>query len=214
MSKIQYSDDFAFYQQLKLYYDKNRKKIRSRYNSLTKKFLDYNDKESNPDAYLRLPQFEALEIYVFIKEFMDNPHVFEMFDDWRKSRNKFADASYYSVNRNGQLSIFDTGTEAVTDVLFKQMKKYEEKYPNYASLSVEKIIERNPQAVMLITHGEPEAVREAFDKEMAQNAAWKNLDAVKNGKVTILPSDLFGTNPGTRIIEALEEMKKQLEAVK
>ncbi len=90
----------------------------------------------------------------------------------------------------------------------------EEKYPNYASLSVEKIIERNPQAVMLITHGEPEAVREAFEKEMAQNAAWKNLDAVKNGKVTILPSDLFGTNPGTHIVDALEEMQKQLEAVK
>lgn len=70
MANIQYTEEFAFYQQLKFYYDSNRGKIRSRYNDLTKKFLAYNDKSENPDAFLRLPQFEALEMYVFIKEFM------------------------------------------------------------------------------------------------------------------------------------------------
>ena len=34
--------DFAFYEQLWEYYSKNRGKIRSRYNDLTKKFLAYN----------------------------------------------------------------------------------------------------------------------------------------------------------------------------
>lgn len=67
MANIQYTEEFAFYQQLKFYYDSNRGKIRSRYNDLTKKFLAYNDKSENPDAFLRLPQFEALEMYVFIK---------------------------------------------------------------------------------------------------------------------------------------------------
>jgi len=85
-----------------------------------------------------------------------------------------------------------------------------DKYPQYASLSIEKIIERNPSVVMLITHGDPEAVKAAFEQEMEKNAAWKNLDAVKNGKVIILPSHLFGTNPGTRVIEALETMKESL----
>lgn len=60
MANIQYTEEFAFYQQLKFYYDSNRGKIRSRYNDLTKKFLAYNDKNENPDAFLRLPQFEAL----------------------------------------------------------------------------------------------------------------------------------------------------------
>lgn len=130
--KVQYNtEDFAFYQQLKYYYDTNRGKIRSRYNDLTKKFLAYNDKRENPDAFLREPQFEALEMYVFIKEFMGNSQVYEMFDEWRKREGRFSDASYYAVAKSGQIDIFDTGTEVVTDMLFKQMKKYQESYPNY-----------------------------------------------------------------------------------
>lgn len=128
---IEYIEEFAFYQQLKYYYDLNRGKIRSRYNDLTKKFLAYNDKKENPDAFLRTPQFEALEMYVFIKEFMGNPQVYEMFDDWRNRRDKFSDASYYSVDKSGQSSIFEYETEEETDVLFKQMKQYREVYPNY-----------------------------------------------------------------------------------
>ena len=131
MGNIQYAEEFAFYQQLKFYYDSNRGKIRSRYNDLTKKFLAYNDKSENQDAFLRLPQFEALEMYVFIKEFMGNPQVYEMFDDWRNRREKFSDASYYSVRQGGQIRLFDNESEIVTDTLFKQMKKYKEVYPNY-----------------------------------------------------------------------------------
>lgn len=92
--------------------------------------------------------------------------------------------------------------------------KQDENYPQYAQLSVEKIIERNPEVVMLITHGDPSGVKEAFEKEMKQNAAWKNLDAVKNGNVSILPADLFGSNPGVKIADAIDEMQNQLSAVK
>lgn len=87
----------------------------------------------------------------------------------------------------------------------------EENYPQYASLSTEKIIERNPEAVMLITHGDPDAVKAAFQGEMEKNPAWKNLDAVKNGKVTVLPSHLFGTNPGTKVADALQVMIDSLK---
>ncbi|RGC41370.1 type III restriction endonuclease [Faecalibacterium prausnitzii] len=67
-------------------------------------------------------------MYVFIKEFMNNAQVYELFDDWRNKRNRFSEASYYS---NGQLRLGDALTEKQTDVLFKQMKKYRESYPNY-----------------------------------------------------------------------------------
>ena len=123
-------EDFAFYEQLWFYYTTNRGKIRSRYNDLTKKFLAYNDKKENPDAFLREPQFEALEMYVFIKEFMNNAHMYELFDDWRKRQNKFSDASYYTVHRGGQGSLFDLGN-AQNETIFKQMKKFKEDYPNY-----------------------------------------------------------------------------------
>lgn len=90
----------------------------------------------------------------------------------------------------------------------------DEKFPQYASLSPERIIERNPEVVMLITHGDPSGVKESFEKEMKQNAAWKNLDAVKNDKVVILPAELFGSNPGTKITEAIDSMQGYLAEVK
>lgn len=126
-----FDPNFSFNQQLWYYYQTNRGKIRSRYNDLTRKFLAYNDSEENPTAFLRKPQFEALEMYVFIKEFMKNQQVYEMFDDWRHKRNNFSDASYYALEKNGQLRLFDAPTERQTDTLFKQMKKYREEYPNY-----------------------------------------------------------------------------------
>ena len=126
-----YDSNFSFHEQLWHYYTANRGKIRSRYNDLTRKFLAYNDSEENPHAFLRRPQFEALEMYVFVKEFMGNPQVYQMFDDWRNKRGNFSDASYYSLSKSGQITIFDAPTEKITDTLFKQMKKYREAYPNY-----------------------------------------------------------------------------------
>ena len=122
--------DFAFYEQLWEYYSKNRGKIRSRYNDLTKKFLAYNDSNENSDAFLREPQFEALEMYVFVKEFMDNAHMYQMFDEWRKRDNRFSDASYYTIHKGGQGTLLDMGDEQ-NEIVFKQMKKYKEDYPNY-----------------------------------------------------------------------------------
>ena len=69
-------------------------------------------------------------MYVFIKEFMGYPQVHEMFDDWRKRQNKFSDRSYYTVHKGGQGSMMDMGDEQ-NEIIFKQMKKYREKYPNY-----------------------------------------------------------------------------------
>lgn len=122
-----FSSEFSFNFQLWAYYQENRGKIRSRYNDLTKKFLAYNDKEENPDAFLRTPQFQALEMYVFVKEFLNNKQMHEIFDDWRKRKNNFSDASYYSVPG----TLFDAPTAEQTDILFKQMKEYRESYPNY-----------------------------------------------------------------------------------
>lgn len=129
-SSMTFVEDFAFYEQLWNYYISNRGKIRSRYNDLTKKFLAYNDRNENPDAFLRTPQFEALEMYVFIKEFMNNAHMFQMFDDWRNHRDKFSDVSYYTIHKRGQITLLDLGDEQ-NEAIFKQMKKYRESYPNY-----------------------------------------------------------------------------------
>lgn len=85
-------------------------------------------------------------------------------------------------------------------------------YPQYAQLSNERIVEANPQYIFIMTHGNSEQVKESFLKEMSHNAAWNNVDAVKQQHVEILPNDLFGTNPGTRVMEALSLMCDQLSA--
>lgn len=120
---------FSFFQALRFYYDINRGKIRRNYKDLTRKYLDYNDKSLNPEAFLRKPQFEALEMYVFIKEFMNNEQMFKIFDEWRNKRDRFSDASYYTVDR-GQISFYELSAERSKDI-FNQMRKYSESYSNY-----------------------------------------------------------------------------------
>ena len=55
--------DFAFFHFLWQFYQANRGSIRSHYKELTRKFLDFNNPDKNPKAFLRQPQFEALETY-------------------------------------------------------------------------------------------------------------------------------------------------------
>lgn len=88
-----------------------------------------------------------------------------------------------------------------------------EAYPQYAQLNTERIIEANPQYILLMSHGDPEAVESGFIKEMEKNPAWSNLDAVKAGNIEVLPADLFGTNPGTRVVEAMELLEELLSSV-
>lgn len=87
-------------------------------------------------------------------------------------------------------------------------------YPQYAQLNTERIIESNPEVILLMSHGNPEEVKDSFMNEMKKNAGWKDLDAVKNERFIILPSDLFGTNPGTRVTESLEFLQKIFKELK
>lgn len=77
-------------------------------------------------------------------------------------------------------------------------------YPQYAALNPERVVEANPQFILIMTHGNAEEVRRGFEQEIRQNAAWSSLDAVVHNRVSVLPSDLFSTNPGTRVAQALQ----------
>ena len=79
---------FEFFTNLKHFYDDNKPSIRKHYKELTKRILDYND-PAKGNAFLRRPQFEALEMYVFLKEFTNNRKVHEIFKDWYEGKNGF-----------------------------------------------------------------------------------------------------------------------------
>ena len=125
--------DFAFFQFLWQFYQANRGTIRSHYKELTRKFLDFNNPERNPKAFLRQPQFEALETYVFLKEFLGNAKVEEIFQQWFAKQGRFAGRAEGGVvsGSAGQVGLFDKITQDQYQAVFAAMRKNSRVYPNY-----------------------------------------------------------------------------------
>lgn len=88
-----------------------------------------------------------------------------------------------------------------------------ERFPQYAQLDMEKIIEADPEVIFFITAGPQEETVKAFTGEMEQNPAWGNIQAIQEDHFISLPNDLFGANPGSRIVESLDYLHEELESI-
>ena len=119
---------FEFFSNLKRFYDENKPAIRKHYKELTKRILDYND-PSKGNAFLRKPQFEALELYVFLKEFGGNRKVHEIFRDWHDGKNGFEQAKFaLSETKEGQISF-------MKELMFTNPEEYKKAFNYLASAS-------------------------------------------------------------------------------
>ncbi|MCL1861883.1 MAG: DEAD/DEAH box helicase family protein [Proteobacteria bacterium] len=128
--------DFAFFRFLWQFYQDNRGAIRQHYKELTRKFLDFNNPDKNPKAFLRQPQFEALETYVFLKEFLGNAKVEEIFRAWYERSGKFEGRKFGSFLGTAGQEMFAFGESDELElnsykVLFERMRKNSRAYPNY-----------------------------------------------------------------------------------
>lgn len=128
--------DFPFYRYLSLFISQERKRIYKEFEKLTKKFLTFNNPDENVEAYLRKPQFEALEMYVFLKEFCENKHLNEIFEDWFYKQNKFDGREIMGLESSGQINLFENEFRFEEDkdlylAVFNQIKEFEQSYPNY-----------------------------------------------------------------------------------
>lgn len=128
--------DFAFFRFLWRFYQDNRGAIRQNYKELTRKFLDFNNPDRNPKAFLRQPQFEALETYVFLKEFLGNAKVEEVFKAWYERSGKFEGRKFGSFLGTAGQEMFEFGESDELElnsykVLFDKMRKNSRVYPNY-----------------------------------------------------------------------------------
>lgn len=86
--------------------------------------------------------------------------------------------------------------------------------PQYAELSLERVIAANPDLILFITHGgDAEEIKASFKKQYESNPAWAGLNAVKNDRFEVLPANLFAANPGIRAPEAIEVINKMLHQV-
>ncbi|MFM5070299.1 TnsA endonuclease N-terminal domain-containing protein [Aeromonas veronii] len=128
--------DFAFFHFLWQFHQANRGAIRTHYKELTRKFLDFNNPERNPKAFLRQPQFEALETYVFLKEFLGNAKVETIFKAWFERTGKFEGRNFGSFRGTAGQEMFSFGDSDELELssyqqLFDKMRKNSRAYPNY-----------------------------------------------------------------------------------
>lgn len=119
--------DFTFFTYLRTFYTENRGRIRNHFRDLSKKFLNFNDPESG--AFLREPQFEALEMYVFLKEYLNNRHVHQIFTDWYEKQNGFEGRSNMGVEQG--LLFGDLDTDQYQQIFDYIRKSGVRNYPNY-----------------------------------------------------------------------------------
>jgi len=136
MAKKQKSIEFQFYKYLEIFFQQERKRIYKEFKPLTRKFLDFNNPE-NQTAYLRKPQFEALEIYVFLKEFCNNEYLSKIFQEWFNKQGPFENRLTIGVDKHGHGTLFTpfeldfTEDKELYKEVFKQIEEFKQVYPNY-----------------------------------------------------------------------------------
>jgi type III restriction enzyme len=127
-------DTFPFYAHLRDFYVQNRGRIRQHYRELSRKYLDFNSPE-NANVFLRQPQFEALEMYIFFKEFLDNKPVHQLFNEWAERTGQFSErgfvAEYEGLGQVAQLGMFEEPTREIYHLVYSRLKAYTRDYPNY-----------------------------------------------------------------------------------
>ena len=82
-------------------------------------------------------------------------------------------------------------------------EKYHYKTKTRIDFSLEKIVELDPDIILLNTMGEVDACRDRLKQEFETNAAWSTLSAIKKGRFYVLPKKYFLYKPNDEFPEAL-----------
>lgn len=77
----------------------------------------------------------------------------------------------------------------------------------FVTYSKEELTKLNPEKILVMTHAMPEETKKALEKEMASDATWQNIKAVKEGKVIYLDNNYFGMSANLKVIEGLDILK-------
>lgn len=77
----------------------------------------------------------------------------------------------------------------------------------FVTYNKEELTKLNPEKILVMTHAMPEETKKALEKEMASDAAWQSINAVKEGKVIYLDNNYFGMSANLKVIEGLDILK-------
>ena len=118
-----------FFEYLWAFYKRSRGQIRFSYKDLTKRLLDYMD-PANAGAFLRQPQYEAFEMYVFLKEYLNNPRLADLLDQWRHNEGKFQ-LNNTPVQEQGDFFLDPTADAERYEAAFQRLSAVRQDYANY-----------------------------------------------------------------------------------
>ncbi|CAM4079488.1 ferrichrome ABC transporter substrate-binding protein [Bacillus manliponensis] len=92
------------------------------------------------------------------------------------------------------------------NIVTEQLKTKE----SYVPLNMEDVITANPDAILLVSHGDPKAALEQFKTDVKNNGAWEKLNAFKNDKVQALDYSTFGYASIEKAPVGLEQLSEIL----
>ena len=118
-------NDFNFFTALTQFYRNRRLKMKSKYKNISKQFLNFNEE----NGFLRTPQLEALEMYIFIKELLDNKDIVDIFEEWANYKGVFEKRE--GVDNQGNSVLIDLYNKEGYQKIYDNLKKYRKNYSNY-----------------------------------------------------------------------------------
>lgn len=93
-----------------------------------------------------------------------------------------------------------------TNVLTETMQSSE----TYVPFNMESVVEANPDVILLVAHGDAEAVAKKFEEDVKKNGAWEKMSAFKNGKMQTLDYNLFGVASLSKTPDAYKALSSVL----
>lgn len=80
----------------------------------------------------------------------------------------------------------------------------------YVPFNMESVVEADPDVILLVAHGDAEAVAKKFEEDVKKDGSWEKLSAFKNGKMVTLDYNLFGVASLSKTPEAYKALASVL----
>lgn len=146
------------------------------YKKVMKDFTDLTEKK---DLY----QKNVLDVENQIKKIVEKNH----------QKNKGKTYLFFRVSSTKNKVLKNHfGNEIFTNLGLKSVVKNDN---SLDELSIEAILNENPDYIFVVAQGNQKKADEAFYNSFEKNPVWKELKAVKNRNVFMLPKELFNYKP-------------------
>lgn len=133
-------------------------------------------------------------------------------EEANKNKDHSSVAVLYSTSKDIKVDTDDSSIGELTSLLgVENIVKSEDvivEGETRVAFSFEKLIESDPDYILISTMGDIDGAKEKIAKELESNPAWNALKAVQNNEVHYLPKDLFVYKPNARYAEAFSYLSE------